>query len=425
MDEELNMELELETLSIADSEVAREADEILAEQENTSDDGERFFRQARLDNGLNEVIIERGELPTEGNDRILGSNLADDISALGGNDIVYGDRSLNSIGDDTIDGGDGDDTIFGAGGNDFILGQNGDDALFGDLNPADTDPSEGPFGNDTLDGGLGDDTLNGGIGQDSLIGGEDNDSLNGGSDEDDLAGDSGDDTLYGGKGDDTITGGAGNDLIAGQEGEDLINGGDGNDTIDGDRPERFVGSPAADNIFGDAGDDVIFGGVGSDAIDGGDGDDTINGVDELASSEVDYGRSTIDTLAGGSGADTFALGTGDNLVFYNSGISDNLGTEDYALITDFEFGQDTIDVAGSTENYSVGFAPEDLNDGLAIYYEETEGDRELIAVVELDSFFSSSASTNRAQTSNFASIEGSEEESFASTDSAMLEDSLV
>ena len=92
---------------------------------------------------------------TEGDDLILGSDVADVIVALGGDDVIHGDR-----GDDTICAGAGNDSILGAMGKDTILGEAGDDFLFGAV------------GDDDLQGGPGYDVLWGGPGHDTLSGGE-------------------------------------------------------------------------------------------------------------------------------------------------------------------------------------------------------------------------------------------------------------
>ncbi len=112
--------------------------------------------------------------PTEGNDRLIGSNAADRIGGLGGNDTL-----LACAGADTLDGGSGNDSLRGGDGNDVALGGSG---------------------NDTLDGGSGNDALSGGSGSDRLSGGSGNDTLDGGSSNDVLRGGSGRDRLIGGSG---------------------------------------------------------------------------------------------------------------------------------------------------------------------------------------------------------------------------------
>ncbi|MBF0120953.1 MAG: hypothetical protein HQK79_19155, partial [Desulfobacterales bacterium] len=118
---------------------------------------------------------------TDGNDFISASeNYSTSISALEGNDIVYGSHR-----NDIIDGGFGDDIIYSNKGDDIVTAGNGNDTI---------------YGND------GNDILTAGEGNDTLYGEEGNDALNGGS---------GDDYLNGGKGDDIFiyAKGYGNDTI--------------------------------------------------------------------------------------------------------------------------------------------------------------------------------------------------------------------
>ncbi|MCP5073640.1 MAG: hypothetical protein GY947_10155 [Rhodobacteraceae bacterium] len=113
---------------------------------------------------------------TSGDDILTGTDLAENISllagddsysALGGNDTVYGDA-----GDDTLDGGTGNDTIYGNAGNDQIWGG------------ADNDRLKGGSGSDDLFGGADNDKLIGGSGGDQLTGGAGRDVLKGGYDAD-------------------------------------------------------------------------------------------------------------------------------------------------------------------------------------------------------------------------------------------------
>ncbi|NEQ20805.1 MAG: calcium-binding protein [Microcoleus sp. SIO2G3] len=100
-----------------------------------------------------------------------------------GRDIIFGDSLVNFI-----SALDGDDLVFGQGGTDFLFGGNGSDELRGD------------DGNDFLNGDAGNDKLVGGKGQDSLIGGEGQDVLTGYS----FLGVDEKDTLIGGGGADTF-----------------------------------------------------------------------------------------------------------------------------------------------------------------------------------------------------------------------------
>jgi len=69
------------------------------------------------------VDIGAGDLPTEGDDVIVGTSGPDTINALGGNDIVCG-----LAGDDTLLGGLGNDRLIGQGGDDFLDGGPGADS---------------------------------------------------------------------------------------------------------------------------------------------------------------------------------------------------------------------------------------------------------------------------------------------------------
>ena len=141
------------------------------------------------------VSLAKGEVPTNGNDVILGTNNADTINALGG--------------DDTICGLGGDDIIRGGAGMDRVYGQDGNDTLFGD---ADRDRVFGGAGNDVMHGGEARDVLEGNRGRDTLYGEGGRDRLNGST---------GDDVIIGGGGNDRINGGAGNDRAQGGNGTDL------------------------------------------------------------------------------------------------------------------------------------------------------------------------------------------------------------
>ena len=104
------------------------------------------------------VDLNFDDLPTGGNDVILGTPGAETIDTLGGNDLVCA--------------GGGADTVFGRAGSDKLYGGPGADLLFGHA------------GNDKAYGGDGNDTLNGAAGLDVLEGGNQNDTLNGGTQRD-------------------------------------------------------------------------------------------------------------------------------------------------------------------------------------------------------------------------------------------------
>lgn len=162
------------------------------------------------------VHLSQGQVPTSGDDVILGTSAAEVIDGLGG--------------DDTICGKGGADTIKGGAGNDVVIGGNGADVVTGG---AGKDRLVGGTGNDKLTGGNGNDTLVGGVGKDRLVGGKGNDKLTGDKGKDILVGGAGKDRLVGGGGIDKLTAGKGNDKLFGGAGKDVLNGGAGTDTCEG------------------------------------------------------------------------------------------------------------------------------------------------------------------------------------------------
>ncbi|MEL6262526.1 MAG: NF038122 family metalloprotease [Cyanobacteria bacterium J06626_6] len=86
--------------------------------------------------------------------------------------------------------------------------------------------------------------------------------------------------------------------------------------------------------------DNMSGGSGNDVLEGGIGDDTLDGSDAIA-----RGAYETDILGGGQGADRFVLGN-TNQSYY---ISD--GTDDYALIKDFNASVDVLQLSGAASNY--------------------------------------------------------------------------
>lgn len=204
--------------------------------------------------------------------------------------------------------------------------------------------NRGTSDSDILKGGLGNDTISGLGGDDLLYGYAGEDSLNGNAGDDTLKGGRGDDILKGGKGDDILYGHQGNDILYGNAEDDLLKGGKGNDTLKGGK-----------------GDDILKGGKGNDLLYGGRGNDRLDGY----SSGIEY-----DTLVGGNGFDTFVLG-GYWGVSYQG--------ESYAKIKDWDYKRDFIEVAGSFEEYSLGFenlSGNSQSDTL-IYFQD-----DLIGVVE-------------------------------------------
>ena len=245
-------------------------------------------------NALSELEPPLELIGTDGDDVLVGTNRRDIISGLGGNDIIEG-----LAGNDELSGGNG---------NDLINAGNGNDSVTGDA------------GHDDILGGSGDDLLDGGGGADRILG------------------EAGDDAIEGGGGNDTILSGDGNDTASGGSGRDRVFGGDGEDTLNGN-----------------SGADALTGGFGNDTLDGGAGRDNLNGVEPTRpGADVGFGAGEVDTLTGGANSDTFVLGE-ETRVYYDDGDPLTRGDADFALITDFNARQDSIQLNGSAEFYILDF----------------------------------------------------------------------
>jgi Ca2+-binding RTX toxin-like protein len=92
--------------------------------------------------------------------------------------------------------------------------------------------------------------------------------------------------------------------------------------------------PAINYINGTNGSDTLVGSAVADVL---------NGVPAVTTL---YGRGSIDTLTGNAGNDVFVLGIAGR-AFYDDGVSKNLGTGDYARITDFTAGADDLQLAAA------------------------------------------------------------------------------
>lgn len=232
--------------------------------------------------------VDDPDVPSPGNDDLIGTGGNDAINALAG--------------DDTLTGLGGDDSLTGGLGNDIALGGDGADVL------------RGGGGDDTLRGNAGDDDIVGGAGDDDVLAGDGDDDINGNGGADILRGNAGADDIRAGGGADQVLGGSGADIITGNSGADDLRGNDGRDEISG--------GVGADTILGGGGGDLIDGGGGADVLEGGSGQDTLTG------------KGGDDTLQGDGGADIFQFRATD--------INDT--------ILDFTQNVDTIEIqSGATE----------------------------------------------------------------------------
>lgn len=171
-----------------------------------------------------------------------------------------------------------------------------------------------------------------------------------------------------------------NDIIFGKFGDDLLRGGSGQDEING--------GIGRDRLLGDEGKDILIGGTGDDELIGGKDNDLLIGVDPgvniSANSSVNIsvrrpGLGEIDTLRGNQDRDTFVLGNGDR-AFYDDGIRNTVGKQDYALIADFK-RKDFIQLHGTEDNYVLKRSSGNVPTGIGIFL-DTSGRDELIGIVQ-------------------------------------------
>jgi Ca2+-binding RTX toxin-like protein len=177
----------------------------------------------------------------EGEDRLIGSEIGDDLLGGGGVDALLGGRGRDHLvpgpGGGEVMGGKGRDTVSAAGDGDWQVNdarlrlvQADDVTALGSIEVAVVKGgasanviTAGSFtGNLRLDGRAGGDLLQSGAGNDKLVGGDGNDFVQAGS---------GDDQLEGGPGDDMLRGESGNDELRGGAGDDTCRGGPGADSV--------------------------------------------------------------------------------------------------------------------------------------------------------------------------------------------------
>lgn len=341
--------------------------------------------------------------------QLVGSNLADQIYGLAGDDILYG-----LAGNDLLDGGSGLDTMHGGTGNDtyvvtgsgsfidavveganagidtvnsyvsYTLGANVENLTLLNLvslpgQPPRSNPINGTGNslNNRITGNNSNNRLNGAAGSDTLIGGAGNDTLFGGLDADFLDGGLGADSMNGSTGNDTFVVDNAGDIVTETalsnggidtvvlrspltsytltnfvEHLDLVSNSTASQTGTGNNlSNQISGGLGNDTLSGLAGNDYIYGNAGSDEILGGNGNDFLVGA-----STSNNGRNEIDKLTGGTGNDTFVLArslTPGGNDFYNDGNFQEPGMFDYALINDFTVGEDKIQLRNSASQYEI------------------------------------------------------------------------
>ncbi|RNL61024.1 hypothetical protein EFK50_16690 [Nocardioides marmoriginsengisoli] len=299
------------------------------------------------------VSIGLGELPTEGDDVIMGTPGNDSINGLGGNDTICG-----ADGNDAIDGGAGKDAIWGAAGKDYLVGGAGNDVLHGGdgddvLFPGGTYSATLGYDKDTALGEAGFDTVSyadadritnpsdwaDGIrflavpltnpsGTANVIGAAGFDNVGSGADaperfigspfNDRFDGAATPMIEVGGAGDDQFTSGSGAETMMPGAGADTVNGGPGDtvsyaDLATGVTAILDSANPASDKISGIA---TLVGSRFNDTLRGGSGNDRIGG---LAGNDAIYGSAGDDVLRGGTGNDTIYPGAGADKAYGDGG----------------------------------------------------------------------------------------------------------
>ncbi|GAB4226283.1 MAG: hypothetical protein Kow00121_54490 [Elainellaceae cyanobacterium] len=168
-----------------------------------------------------------------------------------------------------------------------------------------------------------------------IVGNALHDRLRGTKAADRLYGLHGSDRLFGFGGDDQLVGDAfppSDVLVPPQfsvlvfESQDYLAGGSGNDQLNGGADD--------DRLIGGTGDDTLVGGVGG-----------VNLRLAINDGTPQFQEGEVDRLTGGKGRDTFVLGN-TNRIFYASRKLHGSDRDDYAIITDFTSGEDTIQLQG-------------------------------------------------------------------------------
>jgi Ca2+-binding RTX toxin-like protein len=205
---------------------------------------------------------------------LRGTNLADEIYGLAGNDSLVG-----FDGDDLLDGGPGADELWGGSGLDLasyrgsgagVYAYLDSGGFYGEAQGDQYHLIEGVIGSthaDYLVGTAERNVLRGEGGNDGLVGQAGDDLLDGGGGNDGLAGGAGADEMHGGSGTDTANWGVSAQAVT----IDLAAGTGFGGDAEGDRLfsiENLQGSFLSDRLAGDQGANVLAGYAGGDLLTG-------------------------------------------------------------------------------------------------------------------------------------------------------------
>jgi Ca2+-binding RTX toxin-like protein len=271
-------------------------------------------------------------------DTLYGTNDANVLNGGAGNDSLWG-----YSGDDILIGGPGDDFLFGGpGADDFVFGPGSGNDEISDFTPEGTLPAELLLPHDVMEfdpsvftnfAAVMAATTDDGMGNTRIqLDASDSITLIGVT----KANLSPDDFLF------VPPGTEGNDTLLSTSGNDILNGGFGNDTASYANAKAGVtvslATTGPQNTIG-AGTDTLIsienltGSAFADILTGDNGDNVLNG------------GAGNDRLTGGLGHDTLTGGAGNDVFVFNSVSDSPVGASLRDIITDFQPGQDKIDLS--------------------------------------------------------------------------------
>jgi len=276
-------------------------------------------------------------------ERLYGSNF---------NDNLYGTNGANYLrgynGSDVLDGRGGNDTMRGDGGNDYYYVRDSGDRV--------QEFSGG--GTDRVFSYLSDYTLGDHVEDARIV------TSNTAS----LTGNELDNFIYVGKGDNVIDAGIGNDsvsyLYGANSGVTVSLGSNLAQSTNGSGEDQLV---SVENLYGSNFDDVLSGNDDANTLQGHNGNDTLNGGDgndiligDLGN-DLLFGDLGADLLEGGDGQDTFIFSQGDSPEMTYDGIDTFTALNGLDVISDFNDGDDSIDLSGLDFSNAFSGSAQDQN----------------------------------------------------------------